>query len=517
MTQGMLPADLDLAVIGAGPVGLGLALHAARQLPDARITLYDARAADADVSRDPRVLALSLGSVQWLERLGAWNAAAAQPILAVHVSQAPPSGLSALLGAAGAAEPALCIRASEEGVPMLGAVLAYGQIVAPLQAAWEAACAREPARLGSRFGTPVAALKDADDAIEVDAGIAVRHDLAVVAEGGVFAGATHRALAAAGRPALTRDYRQAAWVGQVTLAGGTPGMAFERFTRNGPAALLPLKPAADAAAPARQRAALVWCVASDDDPVQALDDAQRIAVLNSVFPQRRRPHRRHHAAEAFCARPERRAHAGRRPQRAHRQCRADAASGRRPGPQPRPARCARAGACAGPCPPGRQPAGGAAARRVAPRSRPLGDDRRHRLPRPQLHLAAAGARRGARPRPFGAADARPVTLGAGAADDVRPALSRWPDIGSPFIRPAGGFSVRPAQTTTRKHPMASTNDDKPSGPAQGSSEGTAGGMASPTPATGKKRQGSGQKVSKERGAHTHHKKNPGKRARQGGG
>ena len=65
--------------------------------------------------------------------------------------------------------------------------------------------------------------------------------------------------------------------------------------------------------------------------------------------------------------------------------------------------------------------------------------------------------------------------------------------------------------------MASTNDDKPSGAAQGNSEGAAGGMASPTPATGKKRQGSGQKVSKERGAHTHHKKNPGKRARQGGG
>ena len=285
MIHGRLQAGLDLAVIGAGPVGLGLALHAARQLPEARITLYDARAADADVSRDPRVLALSLGSVQWLERLGAWNAAAAQPILAVHVSQAPPSGLSALFGSAGPAEPALCIRAAEEGVPMLGAVLAYGQIVAPLQAAWEAACTREPARLGSRFGTPVAALKDCGDAVEVDAGIALRHDLAVVAEGGVFAGATHRALAAAGRPALTRDYRQTAWVGQVTLAGGTPGMAFERFTRNGPAALLPLKPAADAAAPARQRAALVWCVASDDDPVQALDDAQRIAVLNSVFPQ----------------------------------------------------------------------------------------------------------------------------------------------------------------------------------------------------------------------------------------
>ncbi len=285
MTQDALHADLDLAVVGAGPVGLGLALHAARQLPDAHITLYDARAADADVSCDPRVLALSLGSVQWLERLGAWNAAAAQPILAVHVSQAPPSGLSSLFGAAGASEPALCIRAAEEGVPMLGAVLAYGQIVAPLQAAWLAACAREPARLGSRFGAPVAAIQDSGDGVEVDAGIAVRHDLAVVAEGGVYAGSAHRALAPAGRPALTHDYRQTAWVGQVVLEGGTPGMAFERFTRNGPVALLPLRAADESGGAGRRRAALVWCVASEDDAVQPLDEAQRITVLNSIFPR----------------------------------------------------------------------------------------------------------------------------------------------------------------------------------------------------------------------------------------
>ncbi len=288
------PPALDLAVVGAGPVGLGLALHAARQLPDARITLYDARALDADVSRDPRVLALSLGSVQWLERLGAWDAEAAQPIGAVHVSQAPPSGLPAsvrLPGLGAGGEPALCIRASEEGVAMLGAVLAYGQIVAPLQAAWLAAVAREPGRLVSRFGMPVAGLKNTGDGVEVDAGIAERHDLAVVAEGGVYAGAAHRALAAAGRPALAHDYRQTAWVGQLAVEGGEAATAFERFTRHGPVALLPLKPADSApafvtgtATATTRRAALVWCVASDDDPVAELDGTQRLAVLNTLFP-----------------------------------------------------------------------------------------------------------------------------------------------------------------------------------------------------------------------------------------
>ena len=57
-------------------------------------------------------------------------------------------------------------------------------------------------------------------------------------------------------------------------AARSPGVAFERFTRHGPAALLPL---------ANGDAALVWCVPSNDDPVKALDDAQRVAVLNSIF------------------------------------------------------------------------------------------------------------------------------------------------------------------------------------------------------------------------------------------
>ena len=262
----VVPA-LNLAVIGAGPVGLSLALHAARALPQAQVTLFDARPLGLDVARDPRTLALSLGSVQWLERLNAWNAEAAEAILEVHVSQQPPSWSPFTR-----AEPELRIRASDEGVAMLGAVLSHGQIVAPLQAAWLAASALEPTRLHTRFGTAVAAVKPLPLAVEVDAGIAERFDLAVVAEGGVFADQA--------RKALTHDYRQTAWVGQVTLEGGTPGMAFERFTRHGPAALLPLKRDATSG---QARAALVWCVPSDDDPVRELNDAQRLTVLASIF------------------------------------------------------------------------------------------------------------------------------------------------------------------------------------------------------------------------------------------
>ncbi len=264
-----LRTPLSLAIVGAGPVGLALALLAAKALPGARITLFDARPEDKDVSGDPRTLALSLGSVQLLQRLGAWRADLAQPILEVHVSQQPPS-VGALLGA-WLGEPEVRIRALDEGVPMLGAVLSYGHIVAPLQQAWVAARQREPQRLLSRFGVPVAALKNLAGGVEVDAGIADSFDLAVVAEGGVFADQA--------RKAVTHDYGQTAWVGQITFETDAampraPGVAFERFTRHGPAALLPLKDG---------RAALVWCVSTLDDPVRELNDAQRAAVLGSIF------------------------------------------------------------------------------------------------------------------------------------------------------------------------------------------------------------------------------------------
>ncbi len=274
----MNDATLDIAVIGAGPVGLALALHAARTLAHARITLFDSRAAAHDVAADPRTLALSLGSVQILQRLGAWAADAAQPILEVHVSQQPPSTPALLQGRL--AEPRLSIRAVDEAVPLLGAVLGYGDIVAPLQQAWMDAAADQPQRLHNRFGTTVAALKNLAQGVEVDAGIAERFDLAVVAEGGVFTERVRDAVAPRTGAPWRRDYRQTAWVGKVAFesTGATPrarGVAFERFTRHGPAALLPLKDG---------RAALVWCVAADDDPVLELDDAQRVAVLNSIFP-----------------------------------------------------------------------------------------------------------------------------------------------------------------------------------------------------------------------------------------
>ncbi|TDP72944.1 FAD-dependent monooxygenase [Roseateles toxinivorans] len=264
-----VPRPPRIAVIGAGPVGLALALHAATQLPEAQISLFDARPLSKDVSGDPRTLALSLGSVQLLQRLGAWPAAQAQAIREVQVSQAPPTPRR-LLGLE-LGEPEVRITALEQAVPQLGAVLSYGQVLAPLQRAWQALQAQQPQRLVNRFGEAVQGLKPHGFGVEVDAGIAEAFDLAVVAEGGVFAEQARKAIA--------HDYQQTAWVGTVTLAPGSPeGVAYERFTRQGPLALLPLKPL-----DGQPRAALVWCVDARDDDVADLSDAQRVTVLNHLL------------------------------------------------------------------------------------------------------------------------------------------------------------------------------------------------------------------------------------------
>lgn len=273
---------LRLAVIGAGPAGLALALQAARLLPEASVTVFDARSADRDVSGDPRTLALSLGSVQFLSQLGVWGGIEATGKVAaiheVHVSQQQPTVLWP-----GRDQPRVGITSREQGVAQLGAVLSYGTLVAPMQAAWQAAVAAHPGRLSMRFGTPVKGLKPVDGGVEVDADIADVFDLAVVAEGGVFADQPSLRWP----DGLSRDYEQTAWVGQVLLEPGSPpGVAYERFTPAGPAALLPLPDGAvTAEGPSGRRAALVWCVQRADDPVQALDPAQRLALLNTIFPE----------------------------------------------------------------------------------------------------------------------------------------------------------------------------------------------------------------------------------------
>lgn len=256
---------MKLAVIGAGPAGLALALLAAERLGSTEIHLFDTRALDRDVSGDARTLALNLGSIRLLERLQAWRPDGAQAIRTVHVSQAPPAPVAGEVR----------ISAAEQGLPQLGAVLPYGALVAPLQQRWLGLADAQRERLFTRFSTPVHAIRSDAGGVELDCGegpVVDRFDLAVVAEGGVFAEQE--------RKAIQSDYHQNAWVGQVRLAApGLQGLAIERFTRNGPLALLPLADDAQGA-----RAALVWCLPQAEDDIASLTDAQRLVVIQQQLP-----------------------------------------------------------------------------------------------------------------------------------------------------------------------------------------------------------------------------------------
>jgi 2-octaprenyl-6-methoxyphenol hydroxylase len=306
-------SKISIAIVGAGPVGTSLAIWLAQMLPRTRITLLDARPLNADLHRDPRTLALSWGSVQMLKRHMNWPANAAEPILEVQISQQ--SGPRLPFGSL-EQERFVQITARQQKTPMLGAVMRYGALLQPLQALWLQAQAAQPHRLQSRFGTKVVAITSAGLAsppvaasassgpprwlvnlgsgLGTDSNVGVEvqflasetapaadgdqascqtdsFDLVVMAEG-----SSMQQNDADEHLAHTRTYKQTAWLGTVEMAGAPRGVAFERFTLNGPAALLPLDD---------QQNALVWCVPRNADPVRAQDDAARMAMLNSIFPK----------------------------------------------------------------------------------------------------------------------------------------------------------------------------------------------------------------------------------------
>ncbi|ATE59035.1 FAD-dependent monooxygenase [Thauera sinica] len=235
----------DLLIVGAGPVGLALAL--ALRDGGLDIVLADARPREA-VSSDPRDLALAHGSRLTLQRLGVWEAIPKTPIEHIHVSQQ--GGLGRTL-----------IDAAEYDLPALGYVAPAGALAAALRVAVDAAGipvldATEVTNLACGADDVVASLAGADGAAST-----LRARLAACAEGGLRAGDAD---------VVEHDYRQHALIAQVEVAGGHRRTAFERFTREGPIALLPRG----------DGYALVHVARPDTaDALLALDDAAYLARL----------------------------------------------------------------------------------------------------------------------------------------------------------------------------------------------------------------------------------------------
>ena len=174
----------EVAILGAGPVGCTLALLLQQQGRD--VVLVQPR---KDAAAPFRPIALSHASRLILERAGAWRSLAPTSITTIHVSQQRGFGRTRM-------------NAADAGVPALGYVLDYSALLEALRAL--AIDRNIPLR-----SAPAEAL------------------LAVHAEG-------------TSEEATRKDYRQEAVMTLVTTRPAAAATAWERFTPDGPLALLPL-------------------------------------------------------------------------------------------------------------------------------------------------------------------------------------------------------------------------------------------------------------------------------------
>jgi 2-octaprenyl-6-methoxyphenol hydroxylase len=217
--------EFDCVVVGGGPVGAAAALELAHA--DLRVMLIEAREGPAASNEarpralspfsEMRPLALSYGSRLILERLGVWEALAeASPIERIHISQRGRFGRTVM-------------TAADAGFPALGYVLDYGTLVSALDSAISASGL--PTLRGGRV-TSIA--HDAASArIEFETSEGPGECLASVV---VVADGTAEA---AGIDARVVDYGQSALSARVETAMHHVNTAYERFTPEGPLALLP--------------------------------------------------------------------------------------------------------------------------------------------------------------------------------------------------------------------------------------------------------------------------------------
>jgi 2-octaprenyl-6-methoxyphenol hydroxylase len=235
-----------LLIVGAGPVGAVCALALQQQGVAARVI----EAQPADARADTRTLALSHGARLILDRLGVWNRLEdVTPITRIHISHR---------GALGVAR----LTAEDVAVPALGYVLPYAALTAVLkQALRDAAIAVDYGVAVDRIESDVACatVRTAD-------GRALTAQMVVVADGGRGD--------AAPEPRFKRDYDQMAVVCDVQTELPHANRAYERFTPEGPVALLPNG----------ERYALVWTAShAHAQQIAALSDDAFLAALYRHF------------------------------------------------------------------------------------------------------------------------------------------------------------------------------------------------------------------------------------------
>jgi 2-octaprenyl-6-methoxyphenol hydroxylase len=256
--------QVDIAIVGGGLVGASLALALATTART--VLLVEAHAPDAhdQPSFDERTTALGNGSRRIFETLGVW------PELATHAVAVREIRVSDA-GRAGAAY----LAAAEQELDALGYVVpnrTLGRALWRQLAAHPSIAIHMPARVrkltfvtdAARFAIDAVGADGANSRATVAARVVVAAD-----------GAQSLVRAAAGIGAEIEDYDQVAVVVHVATDLPSSGIAYERFTKTGPLAVLPL---------ADGRYTVVWTLAPDRArEVCALDDSSFAIALQADF------------------------------------------------------------------------------------------------------------------------------------------------------------------------------------------------------------------------------------------
>ena len=249
----------DIVIVGGGMIGTSLALALAPLGLRVAVVEAIARKDDQQPSFDDRSTALSRSTQRMFEAMGLWDevVAASTPIASIHVSDKGRFGFSH-------------INAEEQGVEALGYVVinrVLGEVLQSTLSAAENIDVYCPARVESIELGPeqASATLSSDDGEQT-----LTSRLLVAADG-----ANSAVREMMGISVQQREYGQRAVIGNFLSEKGLQHRAFERFTPQGPLAILPI---------ADDRAGFVWTVDEHDaDRVMALDDDEFLAEIQEEF------------------------------------------------------------------------------------------------------------------------------------------------------------------------------------------------------------------------------------------
>lgn len=253
----MSASEVDVAIVGGGLVGASLALALAPTGLKTALIEGVAPDAQAQPSFDDRTTALGNGTRRSFEALGIWSqvASKAAPIRRIHVSDAGRFGFARL-------------EASEHGIDAFGYVLTNRVLGTALRSAI-VDLPNLDLRMPAKCTGVVLHEQNVELATEPTAS-PLRARLVVAADG-----ADSKVRAAAGLAASIEDYRQVAIVSHVRSSRPADGTAYERFTAQGPFAVLPLFDGAYG---------VVWTLAPEAaERVLAVSDKDYLAALQGEF------------------------------------------------------------------------------------------------------------------------------------------------------------------------------------------------------------------------------------------